>query len=125
MEEQLITFETAKLALEKGLFLRTPKMYIEGKLKKRPTEHMSSMRERFTDICGAPTQSLLQKWIRDVHNIHISLEEIISNHDTVWVQELSPTVRNKVLYYHQDPNTYKSYEEALEEGLKQALKLIK
>ena len=72
MEEQLISFETAKLAKEKdygGKGLTTSYGYYrDGILCSIPTNNKS-------DFCGedeysAPTQSLLQKWLREKHNLH-------------------------------------------------------
>ena len=98
MKEQLITFETAKLAKEKGFTILEKGFYI-----------------------GAPTQSLLQKWLREKHNL-----EVISMHadDFVWwkvkVRRLSK-VGAEIIKTEMEFNTY---EEALESGLHQALKLI-
>ena len=93
MKEQLITFETAKLAKEKG----------------------------FEFHHAWITQSLLQKWLREQHNL-----EVISMHadDFVWwkvkVRRLSK-VGAELIKTEMEFNTY---EEALEKGLQEALKLI-
>jgi hypothetical protein len=83
MEEQLIEFETAKLAAEKGLRRRgelikegqTLKINLDGikcntcfNLQGNPTTpkyvHNDQQYVR-------PTQSLLQKWLREKHDIEI------------------------------------------------------
>lgn len=69
----------------------------------------------------AVSQSLLQKWLREVHNLHIEL---------TWNNDLT----HKYMFQIHSVNKfcevdckieYNTYEEALEEGLFQALKLIK
>jgi hypothetical protein len=72
-----------------------------------------------------PTQSILQKWLREKHNIHI---EIYLGHDENkiwWNVELYKIE----LGYNFEPTNLEdiggdSYEEALEFGLQKALKLI-
>ena len=107
MKEQLITFETAKLAKEKGFTIGVDLilyLYLEKGF-----------------YIGAPTQSLLQKWLREQHNL-----EVISMHadDFVWwkvkVRRLSK-VGAELIKTEMEFNTY---EEALEKGLQEALKLI-
>lgn len=71
MIEEIISFETAVLAKEKGFDLRaTSSMYMcmgehEGKLGNSTDCHKY--------IC-APTQSLLQKWLREKHGIFAYLD---------------------------------------------------
>lgn len=134
MTEQLIEFETAKLAKEKGfnlavdVYYNIPNMKIYyWKLKKiknfkiecakgnyNPIDWNSS---KFKDVClSAPTQSLLQKWLRDVHNIHIIVSPL---KDKTFKVEYS-----KDLNYWSKHDLFKTYEKALEKGLYQVLKLI-
>tara|TARA_R110000787_G_scaffold62446_2_gene141233 strand:- start:322 stop:798 length:477 start_codon:yes stop_codon:yes gene_type:complete len=71
-----------------------------------------------------PTQSLLQKWLREVHNIH--LEVSYSKHWKGYQQRYSDW-RNRKENPITKRDSYtdsKTYEEALEKGLEQALKLI-
>jgi len=71
----------------------------------------------------------LQKWLREVHNIHIEvyLARDIRNEYHIHIageDELSNNSQNLIEKYL-DTNIYDSYEEALELGLKNGLKLIK
>lgn len=107
MEDQLISFETAKLAKEKGY------------------------------LYEMSTQSLLQKWLREEHK----LEVLVSfSPDWKWNDEdecLCVNMGYRVdwgfvgVYKKYEKESYplerygfKSYEEALEIGLQEALKLI-
>ena len=135
MEEQLISFDTAKLAKEKGFNIPTISYYSP---KGRSEESEGYMTERLEssnwndgqgsypthakDVeCSAPTQSLLQKWIREVHNISIKIDDFYTNGKLRFdfsVSELGS----------QDDNPkgiFEIYEEALEMALFEALKLIK
>lgn len=69
----------------------------------------------------APTQSLAQKWLREVHNIHIQIER----DEDDWKYELYNKFKYGNKHIPNGFNNYPTYEEALEEGLKQALILIK
>jgi hypothetical protein len=99
MKETLISIETAKLANEKG-FVDFSKFHNNIPI------HIS--------------QSLLQKWLREVHNLHIEL--FLTSYGE-W------TVRNIVKIGDadigvRDDKFFSTYEHALEHGLCEALKLI-
>ncbi|MCI4437670.1 MAG: hypothetical protein JHC33_12760 [Ignisphaera sp.] len=158
MEEQLITFETAKLAKEKGfrmfkdsfkstlidsrnydvqrysfyrvikeeqmlnLNVGTNSSNINGLLESYDDKDFIVQKNYF-----APTQSLLQKWLREVHNIDVFINRdgmfrkesyCIFIHDNIKdISRLRP-LDNDVF------SGYFTYEEALEVGLQEALKLI-
>lgn len=69
----------------------------------------------------APTQSLLQRWLREKHNIYCGVAPVIYAGD------------NKASYYQATLNTntimykerFNNYESALEHSLQEGLKLIK
>lgn len=132
MKEQLISFDTAKLAKEKGFNEQCSTTYNSlGKVYIHKTKRYNSAFKKITATCthsnqefinekySAPTQSLLQKWLREEHNHHVTIHPKI-------------TPRNDIVYYAYEgkpkldwANTYTTYEEALEKDLKEALKLIK
>ena len=117
MNEQLISFETAKLAKEKGL------TYNNVGQSYRPDGRFTYGRN--DDLFyPAPTQSLLQKWLREKHNIHIVVNPTIEMHWTFGLINLGNEnikLNGPIVYNNHDYNTY---EEALEIGLQEALKLI-
>jgi len=115
MKEQLIEFKTAKLAKEKGFDIKSSYEYDELKV---PQQYGLLEAHGLWRI-SAPTQALLQKWLRDIHGIHIVMVSGYSgfpNYDVC-------VMLNKTNYLREDKDY--SYEEALEKGLKEALKLIK
>jgi hypothetical protein len=67
MKEQLITFETAKLANGKRFDIETYNHYQlkNGKFLDKDNYQGQSIK--------APTQSLLQKWLRETRGVHIEI----------------------------------------------------
>ena len=93
MEDTKITFETAKLAKEKGWngdFVESHKILT--------------------------SQSLLAKQLREEHNIHLIAYKNINIDGYDWCFITTDGITNI--------NSYKTYEEAYEIGLQEALKLI-
>jgi hypothetical protein len=104
MEDTLITFETAKLAKEKGFEFKVVWEYILG---------FKNNHERDKYL---PTQSQLAKWLREKHNIHLIAYKNINIDGYDWCFITTDGITNI--------NSYKTYEEAYEIGLQEALKLI-
>ena len=106
MKEQLISFDTAKLAKEKG-FDWTGKQgwSLKGNLEGYNKTNYP-----------APTQALLQKWLRENHNIDINV-----NKDSNEMYHCM--VYNNISVC--GPFFSLIYEESLEEGLQKALELVK
>ena len=123
MEETIITYETAKLAQEKGFNVPLSRVFDLGSTKSHYRGWSTRCDNSEFDLNGhkqisAPTQSLLQKWLREVHNIHISVKPRTFNPDTDYVSEIL-TGPTKLLIYEGD-----TYEGALERALKSSLILI-
>lgn len=94
MTEELVTLETAKLLKEKGMF---------------------------TDI-EFPTQSVAQKWLRETKNLHIEISYMYENY---WTYDILTIPNHDLVGLSDRPIIrYNTYEEALESGLQEALKLI-
>ena len=125
MEDQLISLTTAKLAKEKGLqdsIIIHTNNYIHYWQKGRwggSEWKIDWYGEAAEECIFAPTQSLLQRWLREKHNLSITIGcnkfgdawyAIIHNYKTgAWFSKID------------DKSTY---EEALESGLIQALERI-
>ncbi len=158
MQEKLIKFETAKLAQEKGFNIPCSIVFdlqnnnevidfreqealnfikdCETGFRTKALNYFKEDYNRKDDnkdfgyFITRPTQSLLQKWLREVHNIHIQIE-INSNEEyrvTVFqiIKKFKDTFNRAEFNKNQfSQHKFKSYEEALEVGLLEALKLIK
>lgn len=144
MEETLIQFETAILAKEKGFNINTKYQYQYIETKKLTDEHdfyhiegdfsRSNLRiasNYYASGCSQvylPTQSLLQKWIREVHNLHIYIDTTPifdriqegSKYKCTIKLPFQPFRWTTAHYYLAN-----TYEQVLEIGLLEALKLIK
>lgn len=115
--ETLISLETAKLSKEKGF---------DWPCKKRCNIDIT-MSDPFAPM---PTQSHLQKWLRDVHGWHILVIPVVTMHYTfkimkVWKKDFNPDLEIETPPYSGvDAYNYRDYEEALEAGLLESLKLV-
>jgi len=118
MIEQLISFETAKLAKEKGVSIYgyLQDVWLGNKYKGKKEIMVFGL----GNSSVLPTQSLLQKWLREVHNIDIDLQKHSSGY--IAVLRVHYTISgNKII----KTSLFNTYEEALEKGLVEGLKLIK
>ena len=130
MEDTRVTFETAKLAKEKGFdalcydaFNSKGNLYSNGWCEyiydnKVEIPFGSGVLES-QDIL-APTQSLLAKWLREEHNIIVLVD--YEGIDGYYYKFYSYKEGNK--NYDASDKNYNTYEEALEAGIQEALKLI-
>jgi len=134
MKEELTEFKTAKLAKEKGFDIPCLAFYsgIKGSGKilfDNNTETSIQTSER----CSAPTQALLQKWLRDKFQIEVRIHAEHYSNGTNWnVQALKwdlSLIDDDFIAdgcgMYGDNGEYKTYEKALEKGLYEGLKLIK
>lgn len=124
MEDQIVSFETAKLAKEKGFDEFLPTYYTH--VKADPSVQIddkwfrnSQFPETSYRLCSAPTQSLLQRWLRDKYKLHV----FVMPYDDKELQQL--LFENKLV--DKDFNEFSSfnfthtYEECLEEALQLSL----
>lgn len=151
MYEQLTSFEVSKLAKEKGFNLEVLEFYNEEGVLEDYDNFMNygceggvSLQEwyinhnTFKGRYSAPNQSLLQRWLREVHDINVLISfETIDDSTTAYIWNIIEYIeegknRKKDTWdFYNRTNSfnemmwYDTYEEALEEGLYQALKLIK
>lgn len=133
MKEQLVSFETAKLAKELGFNwkVRTyyghacnPHIAYDKEDYSIPVDFNND--DNYKDLISAPTQSLLNKWIRDVHKhyIEINVSSIVPyDYGKYFVRnifDINTRSDNLLLCIK-----HGTYEKALEYGLHCALNLIK
>jgi hypothetical protein len=122
MKEQLISFETAKLAKEKG-FTEIQDTFFDAITEKgengfNPSSRRDIERQFNNELFFRPTQSLLQKWLREYHGI-IVLVGYYDDDEKQWFYSFPLKPREL-----QEDEYYDTYEEALEAGLQTALKKI-
>ena len=136
MEEQLISFETAKLAKEKGFNI--PVRYgVYGKNMKLTENHGWEKNKKLelrnwntpkAKSYSIPTQSLLQKWLREEHGIFILITnkrgESPMSFYYYWLAYKCGEVKYEKVGMSKTGCKISSYERALRQALKAALKSI-
>lgn len=118
MTDQLISLETAKLAKEKGFNWNTFYYYISHDTSYARAESFFDWNTMYknSNRTSAPTQSLLQKWLRDKYNIHITMIYNNFNYYTEIVDENLGQIYRNV--------STDTFENSLEKTLTAALILI-
>ena len=131
MTDQLVSLETAILAKEKGYNQNPYKTdnaygpeYTDGSSIKLRS---SSLFNPDSNTAVAPTQSLLQKWIREIHIIVVTVYANASGY--CYELHYSPVrggthIKDSEFTGPNDSGCWNTYEEALEVALYEALKLI-
>lgn len=141
MEEQYVSFETAKMLKRAGFDVPLYEFYVRTKTKEYI--YVSDVKENhnaykwtefdipdFVDCCSRPTQALAAKWLREKHELHVLVEPYVSRMSAdgkpFWYYTICPVSSES---YDADDDIlgitrYKSYEEAMEAGLQCALLLI-
>ena len=117
--EDFIDYKTALLAKEKGLDLESN--YFREQEEGEPDYDDSCENWNLYDgYCTIVTQSSLQKWLREKHQIFlnsISGYELGTRFEVTW--------KNGFDYDTSYTDMFKTYELALEAGLKEGIKKIK
>ena len=144
MEDEIVSLETAMLLKEKGFNEPCPYYYEDDELCKLAYYHgdgagfvrnNSPMNDRLCCEemqCTAPTQSLAQKWLREIHHITFNASPHYHYNDgeIVYVVTITDISNKKYIDFNVMINTsnkalmLNTYEEAIEEGLKYCLKSI-
>tara|TARA_R110002020_G_scaffold100855_5_gene238092 strand:- start:20755 stop:21168 length:414 start_codon:yes stop_codon:yes gene_type:complete len=137
MKEQLVTFKTAKLAKDKGFdwechdcFSERGHLYSNGWCE-RLDDHFESgfsnseiERKNFSKkYYTRPTQSLLQKWLYEKHQIWVNSRPVYNANEQMGIEVDISSWRfpYKVIGENDQFDVYAG----LEKGLQEALKLIK
>ena len=149
MKEELVSFSTAKLAKEKGFNWKVLDTFasdgmpvsryavnedgLESYITTGDEDYLEevmelSNSEMQSDFVARPTQSLLQKWLRDEYKIYVTT--LLSYKDNKFVKDSFFCEISKESSLKQFVGEYgisecfKTYEEALEFGLKEALEML-
>jgi hypothetical protein len=127
MIDQLVTFETARLAKEKEFKITTLDGFDEKGVDLFNKNYFTNWNGRRSEIkdrsfYSRPKQSSLQNWLREVHDIDLivypSFMGKIKNYYYVIIKD-----RNFDNVLQGETNNH-SFEDALELGLQEALKII-
>lgn len=129
MTEAFVTLETAKMLKEKGFKEDVFTFYevdcVEGDMILSETYNESENFNEKNDCLSAPTQSLAQKWLRETKNIHICVYNCACGYGYELSKADNGThITSSVYEGTNDGEEWDTYEEALEAGILEALKLI-
>lgn len=120
MTEELVTLETAKLLRKKGY-----NEYCGLVIGDNGNEAIVAFRTNNDFPEGAysrPTQSFAKKWLREIKGIHVEISYMYGGY---WTYDILTIPEHDLVGLSDRPIIhYKSYEEALEAGLVESLKLI-
>lgn len=124
MTEELVTLETAKSLKEKGF-----NEYCKDIIKEDNNRIMQSVfrtNKNLPKLCySRPTQSIAQKWLRDIQNIHICIYNCACGYGyEISKADNGTHIASSVYEGPNDGGKWDVYEDALEAGLQEALKLI-
>lgn len=126
IKEQYVSFEVAKLLKDKGFKEETHGNYYLGGKFDGEFEESSKVNwnKFFKTPIAAPTQQMAMRWLREVHNIHISITfGWVSGYNAQvdWAEESEKgNDKPACCVWRTDLNT--TYEAAVEEAIKYSLK---
>jgi hypothetical protein len=144
-KDQLVSVETAKLVeskeyvhisnhyyaeFTKDVTIMNSKdeeiiLYKKGEIKPLDSNTIHAYSSYCNVLCGCYTQTAIQKWLRDVHDLHIVVgHEILMK----WFHLITIIAKKDkdydINWCSKKNDKFLTYEEALEDGLQEALKLI-
>ncbi len=131
IKEQYVSFETAKLAKEKGYNELCCTIYKNGLLKIHKSHNGNNYSNLISNkglsgkCFSAPTQALLARWLREKHNMCVEVN--FTSYGFVWCVRNTNNTEDNYGSGESGPNkngTWDNYEGAKESGLQEALKFI-
>lgn len=122
--EEICTYEVCKLARDKGFNVQTFDWYdYTGNYNKGFIPHKLHECPRYKEYY-APTQSLLQRWLREEKGVCISVEAYptyATKNNILYSWAIKYRSSGHSMEHEQSFNTFSTYEKALEDALKYAL----
>jgi len=125
MSDKIITFQTAKLAKEKGFNVSTSKRYVYRGIEHTEKSYIGVLTDTplQCDIL-APTQSFLQKWLRDVYKIDIEVMKVEEGYKSYAFKNHTQRVKLVCDFINERKGIHEDYEISLEEALIEGLNLV-
>ena len=128
IKEQFVSFDTARMLKEAGFDVPCRGIYVTDRTGYYEFREYDN-KQTTDDLCWdtedgfqyeylAPTQALAARWLREAHNIDVMVD--VYNRDYY----VCNVYKNKHLMIIRNIVT-SSFEKALEEGLRESIKLIK
>lgn len=126
MTEEFVTLETAKLLKEKGFVWECERTISCDKIIRRwnHPQYISCCTEIDGELVEflCPTLYVALKWLREIKKLHVEVSYMYENY---WIYDILTIPNHDLVGLSDRPIIhYKSYEEALEAGIQEVLKLI-
>ena len=137
IEESYVSFDTAKMLKEAGFNIPCRGIYVTDRTGYYEFREYDN-KQTADDLCWntedgfqyeylAPTQALVARWLREVHRISVDAAFMApSTNIDVWQYFIGKM--DDMIWpgdFETSERTYATYEEAMEAGLQEAVKLIK
>ena len=121
IEEQFVSFETAKMLKEAGFDVPCTSQYTDNGFG---WDNLSQVNYNSCEsLFSRPTQALAARWLRDVYNV--AIYSLYDDDMEQWFYVVDAFTKNPVINGFQSGSEYDDYESAFEDGLREAIKLIK
>ena len=133
IEEQFVSFDTAKLLKEVGFNIPCRGIYVTDRTGYYEFREYDN-KQTTDDLCWdsedgfqyeylAPTQALADRWLREMYDV--AIYSLYDNDMEQWFYVIDAFAKNPVINGFQSDSEYDDYESAFEDGLREAIKLIK
>jgi hypothetical protein len=129
MKDEITTFETSELAKKKRFDWVGKAYHSDGSFQNR--EILTNYNHKFfidgdNYLITAPTQSLLNKWLREIHGYYVIIIPTITSN---WTFKILNILKKDTMevppYKNVSGEDFSTFEDALEKGLQEILKAIK
>lgn len=132
MKERIVNLKVAKIANKVGFDWEVDHYYGDDELKSMPIYYNWNSKEEQKlwniQLNSAPSQSLMQMWFRNKHNIEV----FVTCNASGWFWEINKAYPNNggsFIAWSDDNGPYdaghwETHEEALDDGLEHALRLL-
>ena len=133
IEEQFVSFDTARMLKDAGFDVPCRGVYVTDRTGYYEFREYDN-KQTADDLCWntedgfqyeylAPTQALADKWLREMYNV--AIYSLYDDDMEQWFYVVDAFTKNPVINGFQSGSEYDDYESAFEDGLREAIKLIK
>ena len=126
IEESYVSFDTSRMLKEAGFEANLKTRYVEEEKDEWAFWESGTKRSDynyFDDTIACPTQALAARWLREVYNV--AIYSLYDDDMEQWFYVVDAFTKNPVINGFQSGSEYDDYESAFEDGLREAIKLIK
>lgn len=120
IHEEICTYEVCKLAKEKGFNEKCYHYYQKGVLES--DKCFNRYNKGVDNVCSAPTQSLLQRWLREEKGYYVY--PFFDNEELKWTFVIREKTGERWIPLAGETPYFSEYKKAVEAGLACCLKRI-